>query len=58
MPQHQGIVEKEKRKLNELERTVNEIKKQIDKCPESMRETMEEKLFKVSLILVRDENLV
>jgi len=47
--QQQGFVEKEKHKLLELERKVNEIKKQIDKCPESMRGSMEEKLNKVTL---------
>ena len=45
--QQQGIVDKEKNKLLEIEKRVNEIKKQIDKCPESMRGSMEEKLNKV-----------
>ena len=45
--QHQGVVEKEKSKLIEIEKKVNEIKKQIDKCPESMRGSMEEKLNNV-----------
>nr|CAB3264839.1 pleckstrin homology-like domain family B member 1 [Phallusia mammillata] len=43
---HQGLVEKEKQKLNELGQLISETKRHIDKCPESMRGSMEEKLHK------------
>jgi len=40
----QEIVSKEKNRLLEIESNVSSIKKQIDKCPESTRGSMEEKL--------------
>merc|ERR1712183_31747 len=40
----QEIVSKEKNRLLEIESNVSSIKKQIDKCPESTRGSMEDKL--------------
>ena len=40
---------KEKNRLLEIESNVSSIKKQIDKCPESTRGSMEEKLNQVKI---------
>uniref|UniRef100_H2YL23 PH domain-containing protein n=1 Tax=Ciona savignyi TaxID=51511 RepID=H2YL23_CIOSA len=43
---HQGIVDKEKRKLQQIQKKVSETRKQMDKCPESMRGSIEATLQK------------
>ncbi|XP_076816625.1 uncharacterized protein LOC143462376 isoform X1 [Clavelina lepadiformis] len=43
---HQGVVEKEKKKLTELQLKITDTKNQIDNCPESMRGSIEERLNK------------
>jgi len=49
LSQHHGLVEKEKIKLAELEDMISETRGKIDKCPESMRGSMEEKLHQVGI---------
>ncbi|XP_078482059.1 pleckstrin homology-like domain family B member 2 [Ciona intestinalis] len=43
---HQGIVDKEKKKLVDIQKKVSETRKQMDKCPESMRGSIEGMLIK------------
>uniref|UniRef100_F6PV66 PH domain-containing protein n=1 Tax=Ciona intestinalis TaxID=7719 RepID=F6PV66_CIOIN len=43
---HQAIVDKEKKKLVDIQKKVSETRKQMDKCPESMRGSIEGMLIK------------